>query len=248
MADGGEATRLALLESAARLFDEHGYAGTSVSAVVRGAGLTSGALYFHFGGKENLALAVVEEHFAAWPPIIEHVLARPGSALERVVLLSFEVARAFRDDVMVRAGSRLWTERKGINVAMPVPFVGWIETMTPMLAQARLEGGIGAGVDPERAASVLVCAFFGTHIVSDALDGRELIEDRLTQLWLHFLPALRPTLDPAEILERSHRLMRCRIPDQQTGQVTGQAAGQATGQATGQGEIPPRGSNAPSAA
>ena len=237
MADGGEATRLALLESAARLFDEHGYAGTSVSAVVRGAGLTSGALYFHFGGKENLALAVVEEHFAAWPPIIEHVLARPGSALERVVLLSFEVARAFRDDVMVRAGSRLWTERKGINVTMPRPFIGWIETMAGMLARARLEGEIGAGVEPESAASVLVCAFFGTHIVSDALDGRERIEDRVAQLWLHFLPALRPPLDPAEILERAQRLMRRRIP--------GQAADPAADRASDQSESPPCTSKTP---
>jgi AcrR family transcriptional regulator len=214
MADGGEATRIALLESAALLFDEHGYAGTSVSAVARGAGLTSGALYFHFGGKENLALAVVEEHFAGWPSIIERVLALPGTALEQIVLLSFEVARAFRDDVVVRAGSRLWTERKGINVAMPRPFVGWIETMAEMLARARLEGCIGAAVDPESAASVLVCAFFGTHIVSDALDGREEIEDRVTQLWLHFMPGLRPSLDPSVILERAHGLMRRRIPDQ----------------------------------
>ena len=229
---GGEATRLALLESAALLFDEHGYAGTSVSAVVRGAGLTSGALYFHFGGKENLALAVVEEHFASWPPIIERVLTLPGTALEHVVLLSFEVARAFRDDVMVRAGSRLWTERKGINVTMPRPFIGWIETMAGMLARARAEGDIGAGVEPEPAASVLVCAFFGTHIVSDALDGREEIEDRVTQMWLHFLPALRPSRDPAEVLERAQGLTRRRIPEQ--------AADRAPDHAPDRSEIPPR--------
>ena len=233
---GGEATRLALLESAALLFDEHGYAGTSVSAVARGAGLTSGALYFHFGGKENLALAVVEEHFASWPPIIERVLALPGTALEHVVLLSFEVARAFRDDVMVRAGSRLWTERKGINVTMPRPFVGWIETMAGMLARARAEGDIGAGVEPEPAASVLVCAFFGTHIVSDALDGREEIEERVTQMWLHFLPALRPSRDPAEILERAQGLTRRRIP----GQGADRAVDHAPDHAPEQSGIPPR--------
>lgn len=233
---GGEATRLALLQSAALLFDEHGYAGTSVSAVARGAGLTSGALYFHFGGKENLALAVVEEHFASWPPIIERVLALPGTALEHVVLLSFEVARAFRDDVMVRAGSRLWTERRGINVAMPRPFVGWIETMAGMLARARAEGDIGAGVEPEPAASVLVCAFFGTHIVSDALDGREEIEERVTQMWLHFLPALRPSRDPAEILERAQGLTRRRIP----GQGADRTADRAPDHALEQSGIPPR--------
>jgi hypothetical protein len=101
---------------------------------------------------------------------------------------------------------------------MPPPFVGWIETMAGMLARARQAGEIGAGVEPEPAASVLVCAFFGTHIVSDALDARELIEDRVTQLWLHFLPALRPPRDPAEILERAHGLTRYRIPAREADQ------------------------------
>src|SRR6202042_3586800 len=98
---------------------------------------------------------------------------------------------AFRDDIVVRAGARLWTERKSINAPLPPPFVGWIDTLAVLLDQARDEGDVGAQVDTHTAASVLVCAFFGTHTVSDALVDRTMIEEHVSNLWQLFLPGLR---------------------------------------------------------
>jgi hypothetical protein len=111
------------------------------------------------------------------------------------------VARAFRDDVIVRAGSRLWMERRAFDTQLPRPFVGWIGTIEAMLRAGVAEGSVDSGVDPHRAASVLVSAFFGMHTVSDALDGRTLIEQHLRDLWLLFLPALRRDADPETVLD-----------------------------------------------
>jgi AcrR family transcriptional regulator len=55
----GRATRGQLIEVATRLFAEHGYEGTSVEAVLSAAGVSRGALYHHFAGKEALFEAVV---------------------------------------------------------------------------------------------------------------------------------------------------------------------------------------------
>jgi AcrR family transcriptional regulator len=55
----GRATRDQLIEVATRLFAEHGYEGTSVEAVLSAAGVSRGALYHHFAGKEALFEAVV---------------------------------------------------------------------------------------------------------------------------------------------------------------------------------------------
>ncbi len=55
-----EATTSELLDVARRLFAADGYAATSLDDVVRGAGVTKGALYHHFGGKRDLFLAVYE--------------------------------------------------------------------------------------------------------------------------------------------------------------------------------------------
>lgn len=53
-------TRRALLKSAAELFTEHGYAGTSLDEVVAAARVTKGALYHHYRGKLSLFEAVFE--------------------------------------------------------------------------------------------------------------------------------------------------------------------------------------------
>ena len=56
----GDATRDALVEAARQLFGTQGYADTSLDAIVRRAGVTKGALYHHFSGKESLFRAVYE--------------------------------------------------------------------------------------------------------------------------------------------------------------------------------------------
>ncbi|MFH8369355.1 ScbR family autoregulator-binding transcription factor [Streptomyces sp. NPDC018031] len=203
MQERAEATRRALLEAAAQLFFERGYVATSISDITELSGRTSGAIYFHYGNKEQLALAVVQAHFAAWPEVIARHDSAPVPALERLVRLSFAVARQFRDDILVRAGARLWTERKAIAVTMPTPFIDWIDTVERMLTRASAAGELAAHTDPARDARSLVAAFFGLHTVSDALDSRLLIEDRLADLWLLLLPALQACPAAEHLLRRA---------------------------------------------
>jgi len=56
-----EETRAALLATARKVFREHGYAETSMDDLTAQAGLTRGALYYHFGDKKGLLAAVVDQ-------------------------------------------------------------------------------------------------------------------------------------------------------------------------------------------
>ncbi len=60
-AERTSATRRALLDAARDQFAERGYTGTGREQVAAAAGVTRGALYHHFGTKEGLFRAVVEE-------------------------------------------------------------------------------------------------------------------------------------------------------------------------------------------
>ncbi|MFE1361610.1 TetR/AcrR family transcriptional regulator [Streptomyces harbinensis] len=56
-----ERTRLTLVRTGRELFAGSGYAAVGLSAIVRAAGVTKGALYHHFSGKEELFRVVLEE-------------------------------------------------------------------------------------------------------------------------------------------------------------------------------------------
>lgn len=64
MGGRGHARCRALLDAAAALFVEKGYAGTSLSDVLRLAGGSRTTLYAHFGDKDGLFRAMMEEHCA----------------------------------------------------------------------------------------------------------------------------------------------------------------------------------------
>jgi len=58
------ATRTRLLEAAARVYAARGFAGATLDDVAEEAGLTKGAVYGHFGSKDNLLVALMEEYLA----------------------------------------------------------------------------------------------------------------------------------------------------------------------------------------
>ena len=57
----GDATRASLVKAARELFGEQGYVDTSLDEIVARAGVTKGAVYHHFEGKEGLFRAVFEQ-------------------------------------------------------------------------------------------------------------------------------------------------------------------------------------------
>jgi AcrR family transcriptional regulator len=57
-------TRGRLLKAARHVFAERGYHAASLDLVSERAGYTKGALYHHFGSKEGLLLALLDEHVA----------------------------------------------------------------------------------------------------------------------------------------------------------------------------------------
>ena len=60
-AQQSEATRTALVAVARELFAQRGYSGVGTEEIVQQAGVTRGALYHHFRGKEDLLRAVLHD-------------------------------------------------------------------------------------------------------------------------------------------------------------------------------------------
>lgn len=87
----GRTSRERVLASAEQLFAMKGFAGTSMSDIARGADAGKGSIYWHFQSKDEILLALLEQHAEAW--IAESIeaarsaegpLAKLGAALEMV--------------------------------------------------------------------------------------------------------------------------------------------------------------------
>lgn len=88
---GAEASPLvdALLDAAFRVFAERGYRATRLEDVAEAAGVTKGAIYYHFDGKEDLLRRAVRQRHRAIFGEIERALATetaPASVRIRFVL------------------------------------------------------------------------------------------------------------------------------------------------------------------
>lgn len=76
-----ETTRTALVDAARRLFIEKGYAETATPEIAAAAGVTRGALYYHFADKQALFQAVVEREATLVAAEIERASPDTGSAV-----------------------------------------------------------------------------------------------------------------------------------------------------------------------
>jgi AcrR family transcriptional regulator len=180
-------TRGRVLIAAAEVFARTGFLAASMNDIVEAAGVTKGAVYFHFPSKEALAVAIVEEQFAQWPPLVAGIIEHSPDALTSIVALTYEVGSRFRDDILTTAGVRLSFERELVHAAMPTPFVGWIAILQDLFGQARREGLLRPGLMPAATARALVGGFFGIQHVSEILTDRVDLEARLDEFWRVFL-------------------------------------------------------------
>ena len=89
----GERTRRKILDAAARLFIRKGFYGTSIADLAKAAGLTKGALYHHFEGKDALFFAVVEDVRDTWREAVVRDVLKAEDAPTRLAVLLDNHAR-----------------------------------------------------------------------------------------------------------------------------------------------------------
>lgn len=97
-------TAAALIRAGRRLFARQGYDATSIRQITSAADANLGAVTYHFGSKQALYHAVVEEALAPFADRVVAASQEGADALERaasVVQAYFEVLRAYPDVPML---------------------------------------------------------------------------------------------------------------------------------------------------
>jgi len=185
--DRAERTRNTILDAAAEVFDERGFAGASLSEILTKAGVTKGALYFHFSSKEELAMALIEEQWKADLPFVDF----DNVSLQTVIDICHGFAHNIRTNVRVRASNRLVLEA---NFSRPAPEVyqRWISILQDILEHAQTRGDLRKEWDPALVADWVSATFLGIQSQSEVFTGMADIHERITVLWRIAIPGLVP--------------------------------------------------------
>jgi TetR/AcrR family transcriptional regulator, cholesterol catabolism regulator len=110
-----EARRREVIDTAAKLFAERGYAATSMSELTAATGLAAGGLYHYIEGKDDLLIAICDELL---DPLLERAqeivadAAPPVEQLRRLVAAWVEHVVAHRHHMLVFTQERQAIERQ----------------------------------------------------------------------------------------------------------------------------------------
>lgn len=186
--DTGTVERRALiLEAAAREFERVGFAATTIAAVAREAGVSQGALHFHFPTKLSLALGVIDEQNVRTFDVVSHHDASPAEALVRA---SRGIAGMLLTDPVVSAGIRLSLERGEFGAATAAFYDQWIGGISDLFRLAIASGELRTDLTPEQLGATVVPMFTGVQLVSAVRTGRQDLFPAVATMWRMVLTAV----------------------------------------------------------
>jgi AcrR family transcriptional regulator len=198
-------TKEAVVTAAAEAFADAGFLGTSMADIFGRAGVTKGALYFHFASKEDLATEIVNTEEEAAATIVSEINCSNAPPLQKLVDITFRWAHEIQTNPIVRAGVRLIIEQGTYNNPMPVPYSQWESIVFGLLADAQERGELERAVDATAMAEFVVSSFTGAQIVSQVQSGHADLIQRIERMWQLLLLGMLPQGSPIMFFPRYAR-------------------------------------------
>ncbi|KUK27408.1 MAG: hypothetical protein XD60_0414 [Acetothermia bacterium 64_32] len=93
-----------IVAAAERLFARQGFHGTGMRQIATAAGVSIGAIYHHFKGKEELLFAIIQKEFSELKGFLEELIREglpPAEIIRRLVERHFSDLRARRQVMQV---------------------------------------------------------------------------------------------------------------------------------------------------
>ncbi|MFJ4717502.1 ScbR family autoregulator-binding transcription factor [Streptomyces sp. NPDC088785] len=180
-------TRQALVRAAAEVFVRDGFTGASLAVISARAGVSSGALHFHFASKAAVAHAVEEDAARELHAIAATVFRESAGGLQHLIDVTHAVAERLRAGQVLRAGFGLSGDASHTSHSDVRAL--WHAWVGQVLSGAAEDRELRTGVTPAAAVAAVVAATVGFEVLG-ARDLSWLSRATLTQFWLLLLPNL----------------------------------------------------------
>lgn len=156
-------TRRLILDSALKIFSQKGYAVARLEDVAEDAGVTRGAIYWHFENKYKLYCELFEKFSSKILNRLDEILKTDLTPLSKIQQIMREIFVCIEEDKEYRAieemslfKTELTDELKGIfqEHSRCIHFVS--EALKQLIREGIAAGEVNAGIDPDITAMAIV--------------------------------------------------------------------------------------------
>lgn len=166
----GELTRKRIVEAAAPIFNQHGYEGSSLNALMEATGLKKGGIYRHFTSKEELAAEAFDYTWeTAWKTRLMHVDEK-AEAIDKLKQL---IANFVERRSPIPGGCPVLNTAVDADDGNPVlrakvlkALRSWMGRLETYVEEARRQREAKPDVDPKSVATMIVASLEGALMMS----------------------------------------------------------------------------------
>jgi TetR/AcrR family transcriptional regulator, transcriptional repressor for nem operon len=161
-----ERTRERLLQAASREIYRSGFQSASVDTILAVAGVTKGALYYHFDSKEALGHAVIDEVIATcvrakWVRPLQNGTDPIDALIGAVQGIPVRPADVRGGCQLNNLAQEMSSLDAGFRKRLAIIFDAWREAVASVLREGQAHGSVRCDVEPADAAGLLIAMVEG---------------------------------------------------------------------------------------
>jgi TetR/AcrR family transcriptional regulator, transcriptional repressor for nem operon len=192
----GERTRQRIVTEAARLFNEHGFEGGSMTDLMEATGLEKGGIYRHFSTKEELAAEAFDH---AWQAATDVRMQDLDSIPNSVDKLKRFMTNFIERRPSVPGGCPLLNTAIDADDGNPIlrerarrALHQWRDRLSEIIRMGLKKREIRSGTDPKKLATLIIGSLEGALMISRLERDREALLETQSHLESYLDSEVRP--------------------------------------------------------
>jgi TetR/AcrR family transcriptional regulator, transcriptional repressor for nem operon len=173
-----ETTKAQIIQQAAILFNQKGYAGSSIADIMKATGLKKGGIYNHFKSKDEIALQAFDYAVSLMQKKVWDAVKQETNAISRLRAL-IQIHVDYIDNPPVAGGCPILNTAIESDDAYPLlrdrcslAMDSWRKFIIRIVQKGIKKQEIKANIEPEMVASFLISAIEGGIMMSKLYQDR----------------------------------------------------------------------------
>jgi TetR/AcrR family transcriptional regulator, transcriptional repressor for nem operon len=187
----GEETKAMIIEKSAALFNQQGYAGSSMSDIMQVTGLQKGGIYNHFTSKDDLALQAFDFAISQIKQRYREAWGSKQHSIERLQAI-ISVFRVYIDNPehpIIKGGCPLLNTAVESDDAHPALKIraqqamnSWRDLFSGIMRKGIKKGEIQPNINIDEVASIIISTLEGSVMMSKLCDDSIHVERAIAHL------------------------------------------------------------------